>query len=242
MTRPHETHADPFEELAAATEAVTVARRALTAATDRLRAAVANYAAVRGDAVVPGGWATSSPVWPKGLGTNSQTATRTNESIESQMLALIRGENGRDVTFRTIENKLGAKADTIRGTASRLVANSSSGVVRVRPGVVAYRPAAPKAPAQLGAPASRGGRPPSTSTSQIDAVLDRVLQPGAWMKTAQIVDAVRAELGSNADKRVVADRLYKRSRGDAPTLLTRGEYADRAYSQPPSINAGVKPV
>lgn len=242
MNRPTEPLADQFAEVAAATEAVAVARRALADANERLRAAVANYLAVRGDAAVPGGWVTSPSAWPQGLGASVQFATRANESIESQMLALIRGENGRDVTFRTIENKLGAKADTIRGTASRLVANPTSGVVRVRPGVVAYRPAAQKAPAQLGAPASRGGRPPSASTSQIDAVLDRVMHSGAWMKTAQIVDAVRAELGNGADKRVIADRLYKRSRGDAPTLLTRGEYADRAYSLPPVGNTGVKPV
>lgn len=213
---------DPFEELAAATEAVTVARRRLAIADERLRKAMVNYI---GDNAGEG---RASPEQEKAL---------VRGRIIDRVVAIVRAAGGASVTTAAIVQSTGAERPTICSMCSKLTRDPASGIVRVKNGVFAYLPEQ----AMKGSPvtgASKVGRPMSEITLRIDEAVAVLLKDGARLSTWQIVASVSATIGSDVKARTIINRLYRRERDNPPTLLAHYEPIGRVYSLPVSRDAG----
>lgn len=132
------------------------------------------------------------------------------------------------MSITDMSENLHAKSETVRKLVTRLAADRTSGIVRVRPKVFAYRPRV-KAPISEARPA-KAGRPPSPATQEVDAAISRVLTYGVWTPATEVIAAVRQALGGRVDPKRITDRLYRRSQGERSDVLTRGEGRERSYS------------
>lgn len=221
-TVPEQQATDAFEELAAATKAVAIARRKLAIADDRLRNAMVNY--IGGNA----GEGRASP---------EKENAHVRGRIIDRVAAVVRAGGGANVTAGDIIRSTGSGRCTIGALCSKLVRDPASGIVRVKNGVFAYTP--DNAAREARTPgASKTGRPASEIMGRIDATIDAVLKHGDRLPTSQIVAAVLAALDHSAKAITIINRLYKRARYKPPTLLAHYEPIGRVYSLPVSSDAG----